>query len=40
MEEGPIWPADSRDAGNLPETYTIPGNTYETKLQRIILTMD
>jgi hypothetical protein len=26
-DEGPIWPADSRDAGNSPETYTIPRNT-------------
>jgi hypothetical protein len=23
-DEGPIWPADSRGAGNSPETYTIP----------------
>ena len=25
-DEGPIWPADSRGAGNSPETYTIPGD--------------
>jgi hypothetical protein len=29
-DEGPIWPVDSRDAGNSPETYTIPGNTKQT----------
>jgi hypothetical protein len=29
-KEGPIWPADSCDAGIFPETYTIPGNTIET----------
>jgi hypothetical protein len=27
MDIGPIWPADSHNAGNSPETYNIIGNT-------------
>jgi hypothetical protein len=36
-DKGPIWPAGkSRDAGNSPETYTIPGD----KRQKIVLKKD
>ena len=30
MDEGAIWLADSQNAGNSPEIYTIPGNRKET----------